>query len=150
MSGELFDFRLRTSDIFNLPTKLAVELNNLLLSEILYMQKLLFTGFLLFFATSFTTVNAQKVFSCNNRYDADIKVFVVSNRYDADLLVYKVSNMYDADGNKGLWYFCQNKYDARKKIWFAENKYDADLLIFFVENKYDAGWREKEKMHLLY
>jgi hypothetical protein len=24
------------------------------------------------------------------------------------------------------------------------------LLICFVENKYDAGWREKEKMHLIY
>jgi hypothetical protein len=77
-------------------------------------------------------------------------VFVVENKYDADLLVYKVKNAYDAEGNKGLWYFCENKYDAKKSIWFAENKYDADLLICFVENKYDAGWREKEKMHLIY
>jgi hypothetical protein len=75
---------------------------------------------------------------------------VVENRYDADLCVYKVKNAYDADGNKGLWYFCENKYDARKVVWFAENRYDADLLIFFVENRYDAGWREKEKIHLLY
>jgi len=104
---------------------------------------------LLFFSISIPA-KSQKVFSCNNRYDADIKVFVVENRYDADLLVFKVSNEYDADGNKGLWYFCKNRYDAKKKIWFAENKYDADLLICFVKNKYDAGWREKEKMHLLY
>lgn len=62
------------------------------------------------------SAKAQKVFSCNNRYDAPIKVFVVENRYDADLLVYKVSNAYDADGNKGLWYFCANKYDAKKTI----------------------------------
>ena len=35
-------------------------------------------------ASSFS-VDAQKVFSCNNRYDADIKVFVVENRYDAPI-----------------------------------------------------------------
>ncbi len=114
-------------------------------------MRILFTSgmTLLIFVFSMPAIS-QKVFSCNNRYDADIKIFVVENRYDADLLVFKVSNAYDADGNKGLWYFCKNKYDAKKIVWFAENKYDADLLVCFVENKYDAGWREKEKMHLLY
>ena len=115
-----------------------------------YVKKLVFRILLVYLVTSSITVSAQKVFSCNNSYDADIKVFVVENRYDADLLVHKVSNSYDADGNKGLWYFCENKYDAKKTIWFAENKYDAKLLIYFVEDKYDAGWREKAKMHLLY
>jgi len=65
-------------------------------------------------------------------------------------LVYKVSSPYDADGNKGLWYFCDSKYDAKKQIWFSESRYDADLLIFFVESRYDAGWREKEKIHLMF
>jgi hypothetical protein len=124
---------------------------DLSLSQILLMKRLYFFGLLLTInSTCFLTAAAQKIYSCNNRYDADIKAFVVDNRYDADLLVYKVRNAYDADGNKGLWYFCENKYDANKLIWFADNKYDADLLIYFVENKYDAGWREKVKMHLLY
>ena len=101
------------------------------------MRKLFTYVLLILFFTCSIKANAQKIFSCNNRYDADIKVFVVENRYDADLLVYKVKNAYDADGNKGLWFFCANRYDATKKIWFADNKYD-------------AGWREKEKMHLLY
>lgn len=114
------------------------------------MQKTIVFGLAILLLGCFKEAIAQKVYSCNNRYDADIKVYVVENRYDADLLVYKVKNAYDVDGNKGLWYFCENRYDAKKKIWFAENKYDADLLICFVENKYDAGWREKEKMHLLY
>lgn len=94
-------------------------------------------------------VHAQKIFSCENRYDADFKVYVVKNRYDADLLVYKVSNRYDVDTD-GRWYFVENRYDADKKIWFAENRYDADLLIFFVENRYDAGWRNRSKMHLVF
>ena len=115
------------------------------------MKKLYFFGLTLFLSLSIVqSAFAQKVFSCNNKNDADIKVFVVENRYDADLLVYKVSNAYDADGNKGLWFFCKNKYDAKKSVWFAENKYDADLLICFVQNKYDAGWRKKEKIQLLY
>ena len=101
------------------------------------MRKLLTFGLAFLLFAFPIPAKSQKVFSCNNRYDAD-------------LLVFKVSNAYDADGNKGLWYFCKNKYDAKKIVWFAENKYDADLLVCFVENKYDAGWREKEKMLLLY
>ena len=92
---------------------------------------------------------AQKMYSCNNSYDADFKVYVVDNRYDADLLVYKVNNRYNTS-NDGLWYFVENRYDADKKIFFAGNRYSADLLIFFVQNRYDAGWKNKSKMHLIY
>lgn len=53
---------------------------------------------ILLFSCSIQAV-AQKVYSCNNRYDTDIKIFVAENRYDADLRVYKVCNAYDADGN---------------------------------------------------
>jgi hypothetical protein len=93
--------------------------------------------------------DAQLIYSCRNRYDADFKVFIVENRYGADLLVYKVDNRYDVD-KAGRWFFVENQYDADKKIWFAENRYDADLLIFFVENRYDAGWKNRSKIHLLY
>ena len=70
--------------------------------------------FILLFACSIPA-NAQKVYSCNNRYDADIKIFVVENRYDAELLVFKVSNTYDADGNKGLWFFLYKQVQCHKK-----------------------------------
>jgi len=93
--------------------------------------------------------SAQLIFSCENRYDADIKIFIVENRYDADLLVYKVDNRYDVD-KAGRWFFVENRYDADKKVFFVENRYDADLLIFFVQNRYDAGWKNRSKMHLLY
>ena len=96
------------------------------------------------------TASSQKIFSCNSRYDSDIKVFVTDSRYDADLLVFKTDSRYDTDGNKGLWFFVDSRYDADKKIWFADSRYDADLLIYFVDSRYDAGWRNKEKMHLLY
>lgn len=116
-----------------------------------FMKRLLFYGIaVLIFGLFSQKAGAQKIYSCNDRYDADIKVFVVGNRNDADLLVYKVEHSYEAEGNKGLWFFCQNKYDSKKNIWFADNRYDADLLIFFVENRYDAGWKDKKKMYLLY
>jgi len=95
-------------------------------------------------------VSGQKIFSCDNKYDADFKIYVVENKYDADLLVFKVENKYDAEGNKGLWFFVENKYDADKKIFFTDNKYDADLLIFFTDNKYEAGWSIRTKMYLLF
>jgi len=104
---------------------------------------------ILFLLISAIYANAQLVFSCENRYDADFKVFIVENRYDADLLVYKVDNRYDVDKD-GRWFFVENRYDADKKLWFAGNRYDADLLIFFVENRYDAGWKNRSKIHLIY
>lgn len=110
-----------------------------------------FTSVILLIATFwFNSISAQRIFSCDNKYDADFKAFVVENKYDADLLVYKTENKYDAEGNKGLWFFVENKYDSNKKIFFEENKYDADLLIFFTDNKYDAGWRSRTKMYLLF
>lgn len=116
------------------------------------MKKLLLIPFLMFvtFFISLPQSMSQKIYSCDNKYDADFKVFVVDNKYDADLLVYKLENKYDAKDNKGLWFFTESKYDADKLIFFSDSKYDADLLIFFVESKYDSGWREKQKIHLLY
>jgi len=94
--------------------------------------------------------HAQKVFSCDSKYDADVKIYVVDSKYDADLCVYKVDSKYDADDNKGLWYFVDSKYDADKKIYFVDSKYDADLKIYFVDSKYDAKWMKNEKKHLMY
>lgn len=105
---------------------------------------------LIMFSVFSLQVLAQRIYSCDNKYDADFIVFVADNKYNADLLVYKVENKYDATENKGLWYFVENKYDADKKIYFTDNKYDADLLIYFVENKYSAEWRMRNKMYLLF
>ena len=80
---------------------------------------------------------AQKIFSVNSKYDADVKVFVASNKYDADLVVFKCSSKYDAKDNKGLWFF-------------VDSKYDADLIIFFSNSKYDAAWKKSSKKHLMY
>ena len=80
---------------------------------------------------------AQKVYSTNYEYQADVKVFVVDYEYQADLLVYKESQEYDASGNEGKWYF-------------VDKEYQADVKIYFVKNEYQAGWRDKSKMYLLY
>jgi hypothetical protein len=93
---------------------------------------------------------AQTVYSCNYKYDADVKVYVTDYKYDADLVVYKCSYKYDAQDNRGWWYFVDYKYDAKKKIYFTDYKYDADIVIYFTDYKYDAGWLKKEKMHLMY
>lgn len=109
---------------------------------------------LLLFAISLNLCNketqAQKIFSCDSKYEADIKVFVVDSKYDSDLVVFKLESKYEAKGNSGLWYFVDSKYEADKKIFFTDSKYDADLLIWFTASKYDTGWRNKERMHLLY
>jgi hypothetical protein len=104
--------------------------------------------FLLFvFAVTYSlNTNAQTVYSCDSKYDADVKVFVASSKYDADLVVYKCSSKYDAVDNKGLWFFVDSKYDAKKKIYFCDSKYDADIIIYFSNSKYDAEWRDKSKM----
>ncbi len=90
---------------------------------------------------------AQKVYSCDSKYDADVKVFVANSKYDADLVVYKVSSKYDATDNKGLWFFVDSKYDADIKVHFVNSKYDADIIIFYTGSKYDTEWRNKSKMH---
>ena len=95
----------------------------------------LFVIFLIIIFISKAT--AQKIYSCESKYEADIKVFVVDSKYDADLLVFKGESKYQAEGNKGLWFF-------------TESKYDADLLIYFVESKYDAQWRKRNKMYLIF
>ena len=121
---------------------------NKLSTKILSMKKRL-TLFILALLTAGYTFG-QTVYSCNYKYDADVKVYVTDYKYDADLVVYKCSYKYDATGNNGLWYFCDYKYDAKKKIYFVDYKYDADLVIYFTDYKYDAGWRKQEKKHLMY
>lgn len=93
---------------------------------------------------------AQKIYSIDSKYDADLKVYVTDSKYDADLVVYKVKSQYDADGNKGLWYFTDSKYSADKKVYFIDSKYDADLIIYFTDSKYDAEWKNINKKHMLY
>jgi hypothetical protein len=103
----------------------------------------------IFSMAAITNVSAQKVYSCDSKYDADIKVYVTDSKYDADLWVYKVSSQYDVNDD-GLWFFVDSKYDAKKKIWFADSKYDADLIIYFVDSQYDAKWNNTSKKYLIY
>jgi hypothetical protein len=78
----------------------------------------------------FQSVNAQKVYSV----DAD---------YKADLLVYKVKSDYQAGNNDGKWFFTDADYKAKKKIYFVNADYKADLKIFFVDSDYKAGRKER-------
>ena len=64
---------------------------------------------------------AQKVFSTQHSYQADIKVYVVDKEYQAD-----------------------------KKIYFVDRQYQADLIVYFTDKAYKAGWKKNQKKQLLY
>ncbi len=96
------------------------------------------------------SVSAQKVFSCDHSYEADVKVFVAKYTYEADLLVYRVKYSYEAGQNDGKWFFCKYNYEADKTIYFCDYSYEADLIICFVDNSYEAKWREKSMQYLMY
>ena len=52
--------------------------------------------FCLFFILSLSSITAQKIYSTNQPYKADIKVFVVENVCPADLKVFFVDYKYQA------------------------------------------------------
>ena len=91
--------------------------------------------------------NAQTVYSCKYKSDADVKVYVTENKSDADLVVYKCSYKSDVQGNKGLWFFVDYKSDAKKKIYFVDYKSEADIVIYFTTYKSDAGWKNRSKLY---
>lgn len=95
---------------------------------------------------------AQKIYSEDKEYRADVKVFVVDKEYQADLVVYKTDRDYLAkkSENKGIWYFTDAEYRADVKIFFVDREYRADLKVFFTDKEYKAGWKNSSKKYLLY
>ncbi len=93
---------------------------------------------------------AQKVFSVKYQNQADVTVFVVGYENQADLKVYKEKYPNQAGDNNGRWFFTDYANQAAKKIWFADYENQAELTVFFVEYENQAGWRNKEKMYLMY
>lgn len=89
--------------------------------------------------TTALDANAQKVYSVNYEYQADVKVYVVKNEYQAD-----------ARENKGIWYFTKYSYQADKKVYFTDYEYRADLKVYFTDQQYRAGWKNAQKRHLMY
>ena len=85
------------------------------------------------------SVSAQKIYSVDHEYQADIKVFVVDAEYKADLIVFKTDKEYRAKSseNKGIWYICPREYQADKKV-------------FFTDKEYRAGWKKNDKKPLMY
>lgn len=103
-------------------------------------------------AGCFFSASAQKIYSVDKEYQADIKVFVVDKDYRADIIVFKTDKEYKAKANenKGIWYFTSSPYRADKKVYFVDKEYQADLKVFFTDKEYRAGWKKNEKKHLLY
>lgn len=99
-----------------------------------------------------TEVRAQKIYSVDSRYQADVTVFVVDSEYKADLIVYKTDWRSEAKAseNKGIWYICDSRYLADKKVYFTDSEFRADLKVYFTDKKYRAGWRKSEKKPLMY
>jgi lipocalin len=101
-------------------------------------------------ALSSVSACAQKVYSTNYKYQADVKVYVTDKEYRADLLVYRTDREHHAKDNNGVWYFCKSAYQADRKIYFVDNEYQADLVIFFTDKEYRTGWKDASKKHLMY
>jgi len=94
--------------------------------------------------------SAQKIYSVDAEYKAQVKVYVVDAEYKADLLVYKENAEYKAGNNDGRWFFVDAEYKANKKIYFEDAEYKAELKIYFVDAEYKAGWKNTSKKQLLY
>lgn len=107
---------------------------------------------LLFLTYTWDAVSAQKIYSVDHEYQADLKVFVVDSEYKADLVVFKTNKVYRAkkEENKGIWYIIDKAYSADKKIFFVDKEYRADFKVFFTDKESRAGWRKNEKKPLLY
>ena len=108
--------------------------------------------YILFFILlfSFNNLFCQKIFSSKFSSRSDLNVFVVEFESQADLKVYKVDYKSQAIGNEGLWYFVDYQSQSDKNIFFVNYKSQSDLNIFFVKYKSQAGWRNKNKIHLMY
>ncbi len=96
------------------------------------------------------SIQAQTIYSCEYKSEAEIKVFVADYKSEADLVVYKCKYKSEASGNEGLWFFVEYKSEAKKKIYFVKYKSEADVILFFSDYKSDAGWRNASKKHLMY
>lgn len=103
-------------------------------------------------ASCIFAASAQKVYSTDSQYRADVKVFVVDHEYQADLVVYRTDKEYRAkkNENKGVWYFTTKEYQADKKIYFTDREYQADLKVYFTDSEYRAGWKKNDKKYLMY
>jgi len=95
-------------------------------------------------------LNAQTVYSVKYESQADVKVYVVEYESQADLLVFKEDYSSRAKGNEGNWFFVDYQSQAEKSIYFVKYESQADLKIYFVAYESRAGWRNKEKIHLMY
>ena len=80
------------------------------------------------------------------------KVFSVDREYQADLVVFKTDKRYEASQkeNKGVWFFTNAGYEADKKLFFVDQEYKADLKVYFTDLKYKVGWRHNDKKHVMY
>ena len=111
----------------------------------IFMKK---TILFIFFISSVSLINAQKVFDTHNESRADIKVFVVDKDYRADLIVYTTNQDYRAKGHKGIWFIEHTESRADKKICFVNNESRADLKVYFTNTESRAGWKNPEKKSL--
>ena len=95
-------------------------------------------------------MSAQSVYSAKYESQADVTVFVVGYESQADLLVFKEKYESRAKGNSGHWHFVDYESRADKTLYFVKYASQADLKVYFVEYESRAGWRNKDKVHLLY
>ena len=141
MQGSLIRCKQRSSERPCETLVIFVETKNTVMKSIVLLFALCVFGL---------SASAQKIYSVDAEYKAQVKVYVVDAEYKADLLVYKEDAEYKAGKNDGSWYFVDAEYKANKKIYFEDAEYKADLKIYFVDAEYKAGWKNASKKQLLY
>lgn len=80
------------------------------------------------------------------------KIYSVDHEYQADLVVYKTDKEYRAkkEENKGIWFITDKAYCADKKVFLVDREYKADFKVFFTDKEYRAGWKKNDKKPLIY
>lgn len=82
-------------------------------------KKLPLIAVLMFVNSLINSINmsAQKIYSVDHEYQADVKVFVVDAEYKADLVVYRTDKEYRAkkEENKGIWFITDRAYCKNRR-----------------------------------
>jgi len=131
------------TDIMDLNSKLILGK----METIKQLKKIILLSFMLL---SYSTLKAQKVFTVDADWKADVKVYVVDTEWKADLLVFKVDANWKAGKNDGKWFFTNADWKAEKKVYFVDADWKADLKIYFVYSDWKAKWVDKSKISLMY
>ncbi len=99
-------------------------------------------------------VQAQVIYECDDKANADAIVYVSDDRGKADVVVYVTEWRQDAEPESGIWYRTLWREDADMAVWYTPYRNEATLVIAYTPYQAEAEWRtdpdafEPENMRL--